>query len=297
MAKPGAEARTGSAYARPPMESRPVTVTFPAVPEYLRLARIATADAASRAGLDYEEIDDVRIAVSELCSLVSVERTGAVTLAFPSRPAPSRSRVSRRPALDEVVGNDLSRAIVAAVADDHSLVTDDGVTRFRWSSALGTTPPDPTQSPDATTQAQRGLEPASSGPGGAGTSKVPPGPTGANVPPALSRAGGLTTTVNRCCSGGGSCCSSSPSSPRCWLLGVLMVRDAAWTATTRSSGNDGCRSRSSVSPSCRRRTPTRRRVSAATSSAGASHVPRAVRRKGGGCRRPGPRSSGPRSTA
>ena len=29
------------------MEPSPVTVTFPAVPEYLRLARIATADAAS----------------------------------------------------------------------------------------------------------------------------------------------------------------------------------------------------------------------------------------------------------
>ena len=50
-----------------------MTVTFPAVPQYLRLARIATADAASRAGLDYEEIDDVRIAVSELCSVVSVD--------------------------------------------------------------------------------------------------------------------------------------------------------------------------------------------------------------------------------
>ena len=54
-------------------QTSPVTVTFPAAPEYLRLARIATADAASRAGLDYEEIDDVRIAVSELCSLVSLD--------------------------------------------------------------------------------------------------------------------------------------------------------------------------------------------------------------------------------
>ena len=60
----------------------PVTVTFPAAPEYLRLARIATADAASRAGLDYEEIDDVRIAVSELCSVVSVDPAATVTLAF-----------------------------------------------------------------------------------------------------------------------------------------------------------------------------------------------------------------------
>src|SRR5829696_8857212 len=67
-----------------PMELTPVTVTFPAVPEYLRLARIATADAASRAGLDYEEIDDVRIAVSEFCSLLSVDPGSMVTLAFHS---------------------------------------------------------------------------------------------------------------------------------------------------------------------------------------------------------------------
>src|SRR5436190_2199940 len=64
------------------MEHRAVTVTFPATPEYLRLARIATADAASRSGLDYEEIDDVRIAVSELCGLLSVDAAASITLAF-----------------------------------------------------------------------------------------------------------------------------------------------------------------------------------------------------------------------
>jgi hypothetical protein len=62
------------------METRPVSITFPASPEYLRLARIATADAASRAGLDYEEIDDVRIAVSELFSVVSVDPEATVTV-------------------------------------------------------------------------------------------------------------------------------------------------------------------------------------------------------------------------
>jgi serine/threonine-protein kinase RsbW len=113
------------------MEPSPVTVNFPAVPEYLRLARIATADAASRAGLDYEEIDDVRIAVSELCSLVSVDPATTVTLAFlvgdGSLIVEGESRTGRA----EIAPNELSEAIVAAVADEHSLVTDDGVTRFR----------------------------------------------------------------------------------------------------------------------------------------------------------------------
>src|SRR5690348_1750048 len=112
------------------METTPVIVTFPASPEYLRLARIATADAASRAGLDFEEIDDVRIAVSELCSLVSVDSDSTVTLTFGV--AEGRLTVDGESPTGgaEIVPNELSQAIVAAVTDEHSLSTEDGVTRF-----------------------------------------------------------------------------------------------------------------------------------------------------------------------
>jgi serine/threonine-protein kinase RsbW len=113
------------------MEPSPVTVTFPAVPQYLRLARIATADAASRAGLDYEEIDDVRIAVSELCSVVSVDATSTVTLAFLVTDGSLTVEGEARTGRDDVVPNELSQAIIAAVADEHSLLTDEGATRFR----------------------------------------------------------------------------------------------------------------------------------------------------------------------
>jgi len=107
-----------------------VTVTFPAAPEYLRLARIATADAASRAGLDYEEIDDVRIAVSELCSLVSGDPEASVTLAFRVLDGSLTVEGEARTGSAVISPNELSAAIVSAVADQHSLVTDDGVTRF-----------------------------------------------------------------------------------------------------------------------------------------------------------------------
>jgi serine/threonine-protein kinase RsbW len=113
------------------MTESPVTVTFPAAPEYLRLARIATADAASRAGLDFEEIDDVRIAVSELCSVVSVDANSTVTLAFRVTPGSLTVEGESRTGRDDVVPNELSQAIIAAVADEHSLRTDDGATRFR----------------------------------------------------------------------------------------------------------------------------------------------------------------------
>jgi len=113
------------------MDTSPVTVTFPAVPQYLRLARIATADAASRAGLDYEEIDDVRIAVSELCSVVSVDPESTVTLAFVVSAGRLTVDGEARTGSSEISPNELSRAIVAAVTDEHSLTTADGVTRFR----------------------------------------------------------------------------------------------------------------------------------------------------------------------
>ena len=113
------------------MDTSSVTVTFPAAPEYLRLARIATADAASRAGLDYEEIDDARIAVSELCTLVSVDASATVTLSLNVSPGTLTVEGEARTGLTSVAGNELSATIIGAVTDEHSVDTVDGVTRFR----------------------------------------------------------------------------------------------------------------------------------------------------------------------
>lgn len=108
-----------------------MTVTFPAAPEYLRLARIATTDAASRAGLDFEEIDDVRIAISELCSLVSLDPTSSITLSFTIDQGMLTVGGESVTGAAAVEGNELSDAIIGAVVDDHAVTTSDGVTRFR----------------------------------------------------------------------------------------------------------------------------------------------------------------------
>jgi serine/threonine-protein kinase RsbW len=113
------------------MDDSLVTMTFPARPEYLRLARIATADAASRAGLDYEEIDDVRIAVSELCSLVANGDGRSISLAF--KPDPDALTIEGWIASDggPLPDNPLSRTIIAAVVDEHELVDAPDQVRFR----------------------------------------------------------------------------------------------------------------------------------------------------------------------
>ena len=107
-----------------------VALTVPAVPEYLRLARTASADAASRAGFDYEEIDDLRIAVSELCHLLIgtggggtlslelwVRERGVTIDGYVSNPGSS-------------VENEFSSAILATVVDEYTISDGDDGRRF-----------------------------------------------------------------------------------------------------------------------------------------------------------------------
>ena len=196
-----------------------MTVTFPAVPEYLRLARIATADAASRAGLDYEEIDDVRIAVSELCSLVSLDPEATRHPGVPGRPpvADRRGRVAHR-ARRRSAGNELSEAIIAAVADEHSL---EHRRRRHPLPGHASAPATFGRLTERVRTRRRRLSgdwslrrPGREGPA---PSSIPGLRSASNlrirVPEKIFRA---TTTVGRCCSGGGSCCSSSPSWRGSW---------------------------------------------------------------------------------
>ena len=107
-----------------------IAVSFPASPEFLRLARLTTADAASRAGFDYEEIDDLRIAVSELCTLVSGGAPGA-TLTLDFALEPDGVTVTGVASPGGLVDNELSRTIVTALVDDFEVTHDTGSASFR----------------------------------------------------------------------------------------------------------------------------------------------------------------------
>jgi serine/threonine-protein kinase RsbW len=102
-----------------------VVLVVPASADYLRLARLASADAGSRAGLDYEEIDDLRIAVTELCHLLIGDgAAGTVTLEF--RTDGDGVAITGRAEHPGVArSNEFSETILARVVDSHS-VTDDG---------------------------------------------------------------------------------------------------------------------------------------------------------------------------
>ncbi len=57
---------------------------MPAAPEFLRISRIMAAGVASRVGFTLDEVEDLRIAIDEVCfALVGARgRTGTITLRY-----------------------------------------------------------------------------------------------------------------------------------------------------------------------------------------------------------------------
>ncbi|HEX4905554.1 MAG TPA: hypothetical protein VFU93_08890 [Acidimicrobiales bacterium] len=117
------------------MHGEEVKLTMPAVPQLLRVARLTAAGLAGRLGFNFDEIEDVKIAVDELCfalvgtkgrdgdltvtyrllaDALEIEGTGAFGSATPN-PAPS----------------ELSAQILDAVVDEHELTRDGDQLRFR----------------------------------------------------------------------------------------------------------------------------------------------------------------------
>jgi serine/threonine-protein kinase RsbW len=113
------------------MQRSQVTLVFPAAPEYLRLARLASTDAGSRVGLDYEEIDDLRMAVSELCYLLIGEGwPGSVTLNFSIDDGAISVDGSTPGPVPPSATNDFTDVILDTVTDFHELVDDGDGRRF-----------------------------------------------------------------------------------------------------------------------------------------------------------------------
>jgi serine/threonine-protein kinase RsbW len=60
-----------------------VRLEVPASPEFLRITRIMVAGVASRLGFTLDDVEDLRIAIDELCfTLVGKGRTGTIALRY-----------------------------------------------------------------------------------------------------------------------------------------------------------------------------------------------------------------------
>jgi anti-sigma regulatory factor (Ser/Thr protein kinase) len=113
-----------------------VRLTMPATPELLRVARLTAAGLASRLGFSFDEIEDVKIAVDELCfALVgSKGRIGNLTVVY--RLSEGELRIDgegdfrddgREPA---PAPSELSAQILTAVVDEHEISSSGETMRF-----------------------------------------------------------------------------------------------------------------------------------------------------------------------
>src|SRR5207248_8411829 len=113
-----------------------VRLAIPVSPEFLRLARLAAAGLASRMGFTYDEVEDLRIAIDELCfSLVGNSgRPGTIALRYWMQ---DDSLVVEGVGLfDDGMGTSpalspLSHQILKAVVDEHELTIGKDGPEFR----------------------------------------------------------------------------------------------------------------------------------------------------------------------
>jgi serine/threonine-protein kinase RsbW len=120
-----------------------IRLTVPAALEFVRIVRLTASGVASRLGFDVEEIEDLRVAVDELASLV-VEAADGGELAVQFAVQDDRLRIEGEASLtpdraENARVDDLTAQILAAVVDEWDLSTTDGTVRF---ACVRRVPPD-----------------------------------------------------------------------------------------------------------------------------------------------------------
>jgi serine/threonine-protein kinase RsbW len=108
-----------------------VDLSFPVEDDLLVLARLAVSTVASRAGFDIEEVDDLRLAVDELCLLeVRGRRSGRLVLSMDvgDHGIEVWCHYEGDADSDDDVGEEieLSARILEALVDEHGLQRRDG---------------------------------------------------------------------------------------------------------------------------------------------------------------------------
>ena len=118
-----------------PVAPTELTLVIPATNDHIRFARLMASAVGARLGFDYDLLEDLRIAISELCTSVTegTANGGQLTLTYrgdatgvhitghslvaPGTPAPS-------------VPGELTRQVLEAVAAEHTFETSTTEVRF-----------------------------------------------------------------------------------------------------------------------------------------------------------------------
>jgi serine/threonine-protein kinase RsbW len=116
-----------------------VRLVVPASPEYLRLVRLTAAGLASRLGFTFDEVEDLRIAVDELCFHLlgesddedpsADERTMELVYSASADSITITGRTGLSGPVPEP--SDLSEQILDALVDEHEVTGSNGTVTFR----------------------------------------------------------------------------------------------------------------------------------------------------------------------
>jgi serine/threonine-protein kinase RsbW len=117
-----------------------VVLTFPARGDLVVLARLVASAISTRVGFDIEELEDLRLAVGELCLLAlagSDARHGDLRLEFTVSPESldisctlgGAAPASTSGSTDRDEADELSEQILAALVDEHGREHEDGSVR------------------------------------------------------------------------------------------------------------------------------------------------------------------------
>lgn len=96
----------------------PVVLSFPAEATYARVARLAVSALASRVGFSYDDIEDVRMAVGEVCGILLDGTSGRLSFTVDAREGSLAVATRREPAEPRPEVTDLNRQILEAVCDE-----------------------------------------------------------------------------------------------------------------------------------------------------------------------------------
>lgn len=127
-----------------------VRLAIPAKPEFLGLARVTAGGLASRLGFTYDQVEDLRLAIDEMCfALTGTKgRDGTLELHFQlSEDAMSVVGVGHFTSPSSLQRSPLSEVILKALVDEHSATDGADGPRFSLVKYRPTYPPGPGRQP------------------------------------------------------------------------------------------------------------------------------------------------------
>jgi serine/threonine-protein kinase RsbW len=112
---------------------RPVRLLFPAEARHLRIARLTAAGVAGDAGFSLEAIEDLRVAVDEMCAILIEGADGSVDVTVSYRVDDEGLVIEGECANDgaEPDLHPVARELLAMTADDYGVTKSGDVVRFR----------------------------------------------------------------------------------------------------------------------------------------------------------------------